>query len=245
MLLCRVIIICLVPALAGVPSARAERLAISPIREAANASGFPGGTGFPGGLGFRGRNTGDLAVAVVRDRADPIPDVCSCDGLGLAQDAARGAAASSHGSRSGALFRSLLVPGYGQLYNDQPLKGGIVLGAEIALLSTALVFHLAGDSVLSAYTRQARAQVSTDPTGRVQQLYESAQTRYRVRDALLFTATSIWALNLADAYLSGGKGWKGRLNLESGRAGPTSDRGLAPLAAIRPGHVILGLQGRF
>jgi TM2 domain-containing membrane protein YozV len=238
MLLGRLIIICVVPALAGVPNARAEPLPISPIRDAANASGFPGGIGFSGG-------TGDLAVAVVRDRADPIPDVCHCDGVGLARDAARGAAASAHGSRAGALFRSLLVPGYGQLYNDQPLKGGIVLGAEIALLSTALAFHLAGDSVLSAYSRQARAQVSTDPTGQVQQLYESAQARYRVRDALLFTATSIWALNLADAYLSGGKGFRGRLILESGRAGPTSDRGLAPLAAIRPGHVILGVQGRF
>ncbi len=238
MLLGRMIIICVV-ALVGVPSARAERLAISPFRDAANASGFPGGIGFPGGA------AGDLAVAVVRDRADPVPDVCHCDGVGLARDAARGVAESAHGSRAGALFRSLLVPGYGQLYNDQPLKGGIVLGAEIALLSTALAFHLAGDSVLSAYTRQARAQVSTDPTGRVQQLYEGAQARYRVRDALLFTATSVWALNLADAYLSGGKGFKGRLILEAGRAGPMSDSGFAPLAAIRPGHVILGVQGRF
>ena len=206
---------------------------ITPIRNAANSSGSPTGS------------ASEPAVAAVHDRADPVPDTHSCAGVGLALDAARGAAESAPGSRTGALFRSLLVPGYGQLYNDQPLKGGLVLGTEIALLSTALAFHLAGDSVLTAYTQQARAQVSTDPTGRVQQLYRDAQARYQVRDALLFAATSVWALNLADAYLSGGKGCRGRLILDAGGAIPMSNRGLAPLAAIRPGHAILGLQGRF
>jgi hypothetical protein len=233
MLLGRVFATCLILAFGGIPRARADRLAASPGRAATSSFGFSLGS------------SDESVVAVVHDRADPAPDTCGCAGVGLAVDAARGAAESAPGSRTGALFRSLLVPGYGQLYNDQPLKGGLVLGTEIALLSTALAFHLAGDGVLTAYTRQARAQVSTDPTGRVQHLYDDAQSRYRVRDALLFAATSVWALNLADAYLSGGKGYRGRLIFDSGGGSRLSDRRLAPLAAIRPGHAILGVQGRF
>ncbi len=227
MLLGRVTIACIV--LAGGPPARAaDRLAIAGMGEGAPSFGSSAG------------EAGDPAMAVVYAGADPGPRDCTCDGLALA--AIRGVAQSAPGSRTGALFRSLLVPGYGQFYNAQPVKGGFLLGAEIALLSTALAFHLAGDSVLTAYSRDARAQVSTDPTGRVQQLYDSAQARYRVRDALLLSATGIWVLNLADAYLSGGKGLPA---LDAGRTSPASDRGLAPLAAIRPGHAILGVQGRF
>lgn len=39
-----------------------------------------------------------------------------------------------------ALFRSALVPGWGQFYNDKPVKGGIFLGLHIALVATTVTF---------------------------------------------------------------------------------------------------------
>jgi TM2 domain-containing membrane protein YozV len=180
------------------------------------------------------------AIASAHAGAQAVAEFHSCPGDGLAVAAARGAVESAPGSRTGALFRSMLVPGYGQLYNGQRLKGGLLFGVELALLSTALAFHLAGDSVLSAYNQQARAQVSADPTGRIQRLYDGAQARYRVRDELLMAATGLWVLNIADAYLSGGRA---RPLLGAGAA--RSGRDFAPLAAIRPGRAIFGLQGRF
>jgi hypothetical protein len=138
------------------------------------------------------------------------------------------------------------VPGYGQLYNGQRLKGALLFGTEIALLSTALAFHLAGDSALSVYDRESRLHVGGDPTGRIQQLHDAAQARYRVRDSLLLAATGLWVLNMADAYLSAGRTQPPLL--EAARTGALTgrrNRELAPLAAIRPGHAILGLQGRF
>ena len=42
-------------------------------------------------------------------------------------------------SPSGALLRSLAVPGWGQLYNKKPLKAVIVAGGQGALLGTAVV----------------------------------------------------------------------------------------------------------
>ena len=155
--------------------------------------------------------------------------------------AVRGVAQATPGSRTGALFRSMLVPGYGQVYNGDRVKGGLLFGTEIALLSAALAFHLAGDSLLNASSREPRLQLSGDPTGRAQQLYDSAQARYRIRDGLLLAATGMWVLNMADAYLSGGRGSR---IVEAGSS-LRSSRELAPLAAIRPGQAILGLQGRF
>ncbi|HLG94515.1 MAG TPA: DUF5683 domain-containing protein, partial [candidate division Zixibacteria bacterium] len=42
-------------------------------------------------------------------------------------------------SPSGALLRSLAVPGWGQLYNKKPLKAVIVAGGQGVLLGTAVV----------------------------------------------------------------------------------------------------------
>lgn len=168
-------------------------------------------------------------------------DFHSSPGDGIANMAVRGVAQAAPGSRAGALFRSILVPGYGQLYNGQRLKGGLLFGTEIALLSAALALHMAGDSILGAYNREARLQVNGDPTGRAQQLYDSAQVRYRVRDGLLLAATGVWVLNMADAYLSGGRSRA----LVDASGSVSTRRELAPLAAIRPGQAVFGVQGRF
>lgn len=204
------------------------------------------GEDFPIGMGGRGEDESRSAAdepTIASAHAGPqsTADFHSTPGDGLARMAIRGAADAAPGSRAGALFRSMLLPGYGQLYKGQRLKGGLLFGAEIALLSAALVFHISGDAVLNVYNREARLQLSGDPSGRAQQLYDSAQARYRFRDGLLLAATGMWVLNMADAYLSGGRA---RPLLDVG--GPTrSNRELAPLAAIRPGQAVFGMQGRF
>jgi Family of unknown function (DUF5683) len=211
----------------------------------ASASSAHGGDAFVLGTG-RGADESrssseEPAIASAHAGPEATAEFHSCPGDGLAMSAVRGAAESAPGSRTGALFRSMLVPGYGQMYNGQRLKAGLLFGAELALLSTALAYHMAGDSFLSAYNRETRLQPGSDPTGRLQQLQDAAQTRYRVRDGLLLAATGMWVLNMADAYLSGGRSRSVLAAEGSGwRRGD-----LAPLAAIRPGQAILGLQGRF
>ena len=160
----------------------------------------------------------------------------------LAIAAVGGAADATPGSRGAAMFRSILLPGYGQLYNGQPTKGAMFLGTELALLSTALAFHLAGDSILSVYSRESRAQVGAGSNLRYQEMYDSAQIRYRVRDGLLVAASVVWALNIIEAYVSGGRG---RPLLDMGGRQASQDRALAPLVAIRPGFAMFGFQGRF
>lgn len=93
-----------------------------------------------------------------------------------------------------ALFRSALVPGWGQLYNGEPVKGGIVLATELGLLGTALGFHLAGNHALESYEQDLRVTVSER---------ELAESRYTTRNALLWTAGGVWVANLVDAWLAG------------------------------------------
>ncbi len=104
-------------------------------------------------------------------------------------------------SRSGAVFRSILVPGFGQLYNRQPVKAWMFIGAEVGLLGSALAFHLSGSAAYSDYRDVSRA--TPNPSAEAARLYDDAASRWRTRNWLLAGAAAVWALNVADAWLSG------------------------------------------
>ena len=105
-------------------------------------------------------------------------------------------------SRSGAVFRSILVPGFGQFYNRQPVKAWMFIGAEAAVLGSALAFHLSGRSAYDDYRSVSRSS-GPNPSAEASRLYDTATSRYRTRDWLLVGAAAVWAVNVADAYLSG------------------------------------------
>jgi len=152
----------------------------------------------------------------------------------LALAAERGAAELGPDCRVGAVFRSLLVPGYGQLARGERVKGALVLGVEVALLGTALAFHLGGDAADARYGAHLDAAVGP------QRLRELADARHRVRDGLLFGASALWLASVADAFIGGRRGAPAlELSAHSDACR------LAPLAAIRPGLALLGVQGRF
>ena len=107
-------------------------------------------------------------------------------------------------SRSDALFRSLLVPGWGQLYNRQPVKAWAVIGTEVALGSAALGYHLAGQSAYDKYTKATSpGQLGSQPSAEAQRLYDDAASKYRTRNWLLVAFGGVWLLNAGDAWLSG------------------------------------------
>jgi hypothetical protein len=107
-------------------------------------------------------------------------------------------------SRKDAVFRSLLIPGWGQIYNRQAAKGFMVMGAEIALFGAAIGFHLSGDKAYSDYnSRTTAGSLGSDPSGEAAQLYDTATSRYRTRNVLLFVAGGLWVANVLDAWFSG------------------------------------------
>ena len=113
-------------------------------------------------------------------------------------------------SKKDALFRSMVLPGFGQLYNRQPVKAAVFIGAEAALLGGAAFLHLAGASKESAYKKYAPAE-GTDPStaaAEVRSLRDAAETRYGQRNWAIGGAAAVWLVNAADAYFSGVDGDK-------------------------------------
>ncbi len=97
-------------------------------------------------------------------------------------------------TRSGALFRSLLVPGWGQLYNRQPIKGYVFIGLAIAIAGTAGAMQ-----ALSAVAAQdyLRATSNFDAHAQRSENYGIAAV------SLWGTLGAFWIYNVIDAYASG------------------------------------------
>jgi TolB-like protein len=107
-------------------------------------------------------------------------------------------------SRKDAAFRSLLIPGWGQIYNREPVKGGVILASEVGLFGAAIAFHFLGEKAYSDYTSKTSAgSLGGDPTQTAQSLYDTAHSRYQTRNVLLFVAGGLWLANIFDAYFSG------------------------------------------
>jgi TolB-like protein len=116
-------------------------------------------------------------------------------------------------TKSGAIFRSLLVPGWGQFYNREPVKGGIVIGTELAMIGAAVAMHLLGQSDENKYTDSKFALNYPDLTPaelgeKATALRESAQDYYQARNIFIYAAAGVWLYNILDAYLFGVDGEK-------------------------------------
>lgn len=97
-------------------------------------------------------------------------------------------------TKEGALWRSALVPGWGQFYNQQPLKGGLVAGLEAGLIAGAVVFHVLGARAESRYDWDLRESTAER---------ERAEQHYLTRSLLVVLAAGVWMYGALDAYLSG------------------------------------------
>lgn len=133
-------------------------------------------------------------------------------------------------SRKDAVFRSMLLPGFGQLYNRQPVKAVAFGVAELGLLGGALALHLSGASAERDYrSKTGPGALGSDPGATAAALRERAEDRYATRNVLLWAAAGVWALNVADAYWSGVDG----------------DAAVAAAPLPLPGGGGIALAGRF
>ena len=116
-------------------------------------------------------------------------------------------------SKSGAVFRSALIPGWGQFYNRQPVKGGIIVGAEAALIGAAVAMHFLGAADEDEYSNSnfelKYPGLSKDELAvKAQALRESAGDYYELRNIFIYSAVGVWLYNILDAYLFGIDGEK-------------------------------------
>ncbi len=101
-------------------------------------------------------------------------------------------------TRAGSVYRSLLLPGWGQVYNRQPEKAAVFVGAEALGLGVALAMHLRGKGYEDEY--EALGTGSPPESFAVRR---DAEDAYRLRNIALYVTLGIHALNVVDALVFG------------------------------------------
>ena len=99
-------------------------------------------------------------------------------------------------SKSGALFRSMLIPGWGQSYNLEPTKAWIFGTVEALGAGVALWAHLRYQSKQDEY-----AQLGVG--GNFDDAANAASSAEELRNTILIGLALTHAVNVIDAYLSG------------------------------------------
>jgi TolB-like protein len=120
-------------------------------------------------------------------------------------------------TRGGAVYRSILMPGWGQLYNRQGEKGAIFAGAEVLTAGLAVYFHLQGESDVKKY-QDLDAKASPDDFASAR---DSAERNRSRRNLAIWAVVGIHALNILDAL------WNGK-SFDSAVPSATGAMGAAP-----------------
>jgi hypothetical protein len=127
--------------------------------------------------------------------ASPSPRTAPARTMSRADSAA--AASKPHTAPWKVMARSAIVPGWGQLYNHQPLKAALVVGAEGTLVALALhELKLQND----AKQRSADAAVLGDSTASALADLE-AETHRNRKISWIWWTLAAHLLSMADAYV--------------------------------------------
>lgn len=99
--------------------------------------------------------------------------------------------------RPDAALRSMVVPGWGQLYKGQRTKGIVFSGLFAAAAGGALVAHVRMRDAFSAYD-------GARTPSEAEELYEPYNRWYRVRNGFVQGGALIWLASYVDALLTRG-----------------------------------------
>lgn len=108
-----------------------------------------------------------------------------------------------------ALWRSVLVPGYGQIYKGSTAKGVSILGGEVALISGIILT----ENTRSSYRRKAK---ETYDVSKIRSYTDKADNYETARNICIGGAVALYIYNVIDAVASNGRKrtiTKRRLNL--------------------------------
>jgi len=103
-------------------------------------------------------------------------------------------------------YRSLILPGWGQFYNGDKIKGAAFTLVEAGLFGTAVAMHLLGASKEDEYKKKYRDSECEDDkkcSDEVTALREDGENYYKMRNYFIYAGAAVWLLNVLDAYISG------------------------------------------
>ncbi len=119
----------------------------------------------------------------------PDQDPPAGDSLAIGTEAAPVRSAGER-SPSGALLRSAALPGWGQFYNDRPVKGILLGTLELSLLAFLISEHASAEAARDDYYE------SGDPADEAS--YERHSDR---RLDLIWYTSAAWLYGMLDAYV--------------------------------------------
>lgn len=99
-------------------------------------------------------------------------------------------------SRGDALFRSLLVPGWGQIYNNQDAKGYVFTGVTLGLIGAGVFQRMQSNNTHDEYMKATSKDKATE-------LYDKMSNQYEQSNLLFMIAGGVWTVNVVDAFISG------------------------------------------
>lgn len=97
--------------------------------------------------------------------------------------------------RPAATLRSMILPGWGQLYKNDKIKGYILVGSTTAVTLATALFHVLQKNAHDEYLK------ATDPNI-IEQKYDKYNSFYKLRNNTALVAGGIWLYAFFDALLT-------------------------------------------
>ena len=99
----------------------------------------------------------------------------------------------------GAVIRSAVLPGWGQIYASQYFSGGFSLLATTSLLAGGLVAHR---SYQAAYNDEYMPIATLNPKSiQALSIYSQVNQIYKIRQFFLLATAGVWAYSVVDSYV--------------------------------------------
>ena len=93
-----------------------------------------------------------------------------------------------------AAFRSMILPGWGQFYNDKPRKGSIILGSELLMAASTISSYILYKQSKDAYDRSTQRDVASDN-------YSEMEKYAQINWVSLGVMGGIWLVAIIDSYI--------------------------------------------
>lgn len=103
-------------------------------------------------------------------------------------------------SPAGAVTRSFLIPGWGQIYTGKKILGTTTFISTLGLASGGLI---ARERFLRVYNNEYRPRAKAEPDSKeARSYYDKANQRYKTSRALFISAIGVWVYGVVDSYVN-------------------------------------------
>ena len=145
-----------------------------------------------------------------------------------------------------AAIRSAVLPGWGQFYTEQNVKGTAFAAVEVLVIGAALWADAESNREESDYLRAKAAYEDATEVGEIESTYEAMlkefdeyEDKHLLRRRLIYAAAAVWVVNVADAFF---------LSPEPGGGAYAEEPGLSKpglYATLEPDGATFGLAVHF